>query len=296
MSLLQTLRFIAAHPLNQGNAAAALARFVSWQVGARLVPGPVLVPFVEDSKLLLERGMTGATGNLYAGLQEFEEMAFVLHCMRRGDVFADVGANAGAYSVLAAAVCGARCYAFEPVAATFETLLRNLAVNGIGERCIAFRMALGSASGEVAMTTDLGPMNHVVASGESSRTPTLVSVRRLDDALGGAPVTVMKIDVEGYELEVLRGAAATLARQELLAVIAEINGCGRRYGAEGERVFAMLRDAGFAPMRYRPEVRELRPWKADERRGDNVIFVRDTAAVRRRLAEARAVRVRGRYV
>jgi hypothetical protein len=47
-------------------------------------------------------GMTGATGNLYVGLHEFEEMAFLLHFLRPGDLFADVGANVGSYTILAA--------------------------------------------------------------------------------------------------------------------------------------------------------------------------------------------------
>lgn len=46
--------------------------------------------------------MTGATGNWYCGLQEYEDMSFVLHALRPGDLFVDVGANIGSYSILAA--------------------------------------------------------------------------------------------------------------------------------------------------------------------------------------------------
>ena len=57
--------------------------------------------------------MYGATGNIYCGLHDFEEMSFLMHFLRAGDVFADVGVNVGAYSMLAASV-GARAIAFEP--------------------------------------------------------------------------------------------------------------------------------------------------------------------------------------
>jgi hypothetical protein len=43
--------------------------------------------------------MTGATGNVYYGLHEFQDMAFVTHYLREGYLFADIGANIGSYSV-----------------------------------------------------------------------------------------------------------------------------------------------------------------------------------------------------
>ena len=46
MDLLDILRFVTRHPLNASHKGAAVARFVRWQLGSRLVPGPVLVPFV----------------------------------------------------------------------------------------------------------------------------------------------------------------------------------------------------------------------------------------------------------
>lgn len=292
-NLFNTLRSIANHPLNRGHVAAALARFLAWQVGTRLLPGPVLVPFAGGSRLLLGRGMHGATANLYTGLQEYEEMAFVLHCLRKGDSFVDAGANVGAYTVLAAAVRGARCYSFEPVPASFESLAANIACNGIGQRCQAFRVALGSEDGEVWFTTDAGPMNHVLAKREPVGNCVTVPQCRLDDVLRGAPVTALKVDVEGYEAEVLRGAAATLSSSELLAVIAEVNGESRRYGVSREEVFRILREAGLVPVRYCPEERKLLP--GCNNRG-NAIFVRDPVRVEQRLKQARAVRVQGRYV
>lgn len=52
--------------------------------------------------------MTGATGNIYVGLHEFEDMAFLLHVLRRTDLFVDVGANIGSYTILAGGAAGAK--------------------------------------------------------------------------------------------------------------------------------------------------------------------------------------------
>ncbi len=74
--------------------------------------------------------MNGATGNFYTGLHEFEDMSFVLHALRSTDVFVDVGANIGSYTVLAAAVVGAQCIAFEPILETYGHLLQNVNLDG----------------------------------------------------------------------------------------------------------------------------------------------------------------------
>ena len=114
MGLTRSISFILGHPLNRSRPAAALVRWLRWQLGSRLLPGPVLVPFVEHIGLLMRPGMTGATGNLYCGLHEFEDMALVLHALRPADLFVDIGANVGSYSMLAAAT-GAEVSAFEPI-------------------------------------------------------------------------------------------------------------------------------------------------------------------------------------
>lgn len=97
-----------------------LLRFVKWQIGNRLVLGPVAARFVNDARLFVQKGMTGATGNLYVGLHEFEDMSFVLHGLRPDDLFVDVGANVGSYTVLAGAAVGASCVSFEPIPETLR--------------------------------------------------------------------------------------------------------------------------------------------------------------------------------
>src|SRR4051812_22416367 len=104
MGLGYTLRFVTGHPLNRGHKARALGRFLRWQVASRIWDGPRVVPFAGAARLLVHRGMMGATGNVYCGLHEFEDMALVIHALRPEDMFFDVGANVGSYTVLAAAV------------------------------------------------------------------------------------------------------------------------------------------------------------------------------------------------
>jgi hypothetical protein len=62
----------------------------------------LVVPFIEDTTLIFKGGMDGRRADIAVGLFEFEEMAFVLHALREEELFVDVGANIGIYTVLAA--------------------------------------------------------------------------------------------------------------------------------------------------------------------------------------------------
>ena len=108
MSFFNTLKFITSHPLNRGRKLMSLLQFAKWQVGSRIVPGAVVFDWVNGSKFLVKPGETGLTGNIYTGLHEFADMAFLLHVLREDDLFIDVGANVGSYSILACAAIGAR--------------------------------------------------------------------------------------------------------------------------------------------------------------------------------------------
>ena len=149
-SLWDTARLIWSHPLSSRNRAEALKRWLRWQVGSRILPGSAIVPFAGSAVLVVQPGLAGATGNIYLGLHEFEDMSFVLHCLREGDRFADIGANVGTYTVLASAVRGAETLAIEPVPETFAHLLDNLRVNGIESRVRALQVGIAGRPGVLA--------------------------------------------------------------------------------------------------------------------------------------------------
>src|SRR5262249_7151571 len=151
------------HPLSRGRKLANLSRFACWQIGARLARGPVAAQFVNSARLFASPGMTGATGNVYVGLHEFAHMSFVLHFLRPNDLFVDVGANIGSYTILASAAVGASCISFEPNPEAWQWLCKNVALNDVGPLVDAQRQAVGSSAGMLDVTTDEGPTNHIVS-------------------------------------------------------------------------------------------------------------------------------------
>lgn len=295
-SLSRTLSHILKHPFNRGREGQALLRYLRWQFASRLASGPILVDFVAPMKLCVTSGMTGATLNIYTGLAEFDDMAFVLHALRPGDTFLDVGANVGAYSLLAAAA-GAQVIAVEPAPAACRWLALNVRVNDLAARVEIVPAALGRTAGSVRFTAGQDTLNHVATEGEAAEA-VVVPVVRLDDAIaarGGAVPRLVKIDVEGYETEVLAGAERTLASPDLLAVILELNGSGARYGFDDAALGARMSGLGFRPCRYDAFARVLSPLAAPNA-AQNTLFIRDMAEVERRLATAPRFRVQGREV
>lgn len=280
--LLDLIRFVWRHPLNARGRVGALGRVIRWQLGSRMVPGPIALPFVEGTNLFVTRGMTGATGNWYCGLHEHGEMGFLLHVLREMDLFVDVGANIGSYTVLASGAVGARSIAIEPVPSTFASLRRNIVLNGIDTRVHCWQGGMADRQGVLRFTSGFDTVNHVVTEGEATESVE-VPVSTLDDLLGGDAPAVIKIDVEGYERSVLRGGRKTLADSKVLAVIMETNGSGARYGASDDELVDEMRRAGFAMYAYDPIRRRL---AESGKGGGNTIFIRDIAEVQERIRSA----------
>src|SRR5262249_15085658 len=143
-----------------------------------------------------------ATGNIYVGLHEFPDMMFLLHFLRSGDLFLDIGANVGTYTVLASGVCKAKTWAFEPDPETMLSLKRNIEINNLNDLVTVYELALGATETEVGFTIGRDTENRVAAVDGHCR---VVAQKTLDSLLSGFDPTFAKLDVEGYEEEVLRG-------------------------------------------------------------------------------------------
>ena len=262
-------RFVADHPLTRDHKASAFARVVRWQVRSRLSREPV-VPWIAGTRLIVRRGMHGMTGNLYAGFQEFAGMAFVMHLLRPGDLFADVGANVGSYTVLAGGVCRASVVAYEPEPAAAAVLQRNITLNAL--RATVHVAAASSHQGTAHLSDDRGAGNQVGDTGQPIRLVTL-------DQTAGSPLA-LKMDVEGHEARVLAGASRLLADPNLRAILIEDHSALRP-----------VLDAGFELVGYDPFSRQLTPYT----RGD-ALLVRDRPFIEERLTSAPKHLVAGRWL
>ena len=270
-------------------------RFARWQTRYRMRGRALRLEFdwIDEARFIAVPGMPGSTGPLYVGLYEYSDMAFVLDLLRAGDCFVDVGANVGSYTVLAGVACGAEVHAFEPNEDACDVLFANIRANRAENNVKVYPMVVGDSDGELEFTCDQDATNHVVTSTplrlESTvRTPAV----RLDSVLGEVDPTVLKIDVEGWELPVLRGAGDLLGKASLLACLVEINRSLERYGFQQSDVVEVLHAEGFREVGYDPRYRVLTD--PPQIRANNALFVRDSEAVIARLSDAPSRKVFGR--
>jgi FkbM family methyltransferase len=275
-------------PLNFTNKIKAISRFIRWQISQRINPFPVVYPFTENSKLLIKKSMTGATGNLYYGLDEFYDMGFLLHLLRQDDVFVDVGANVGSYTILASGEIGAKTISIEPVPSTFKFLKDNIALNNIGDLVEIHNIGLAGSNGLIKFTGTHDTVNHV-ATNNDKKDLIEVKVDTLDNIIKARNPCLIKIDVEGYESEVLKGGSKVLKNPFLKALIVELNGSGKRYGYDDNDIHKKLTKNNFTPYEYNPVSRSLSSIKIF--RNQNTIYIRDIDFVIRRVSEARKVKV-----
>lgn len=169
--------------------------------------------------------------------REPETIGWIERSLRGGDVLFDIGANVGAYSLVAAKFSRgeARIYAFEPAFSSFAALCRNIAINHCDGCIVPLNLVLSDETSIGAFhysDTRSGSSLHSYGSNRNCKgqlfTPAMkqpVLSYRLDDLVRIFPIPVpnlMKIDVDGIELAILQGAVQTFKDQRLRSVLVEI--------------------------------------------------------------------------
>ena len=144
-----------------------------------------------------------------------------------GDHVAEVGASIGLYALAFAGRVGAAGHvtAFEPDPDSISALEANIAVNGWQDRVTVIRAAVGQCSGQVRFASARGQESRIEIRPEVCDGVIAVPMVTLDDALAGQRIDVIKIDVEGFEQQVLEGARKILTkeRQRPRAILVEVH-------------------------------------------------------------------------
>jgi len=282
-----------AHPLTAQDPWRSFLRYLLFNVSLKFKK-EIVYNSLGGIKILVRKGDSSVIGNIYFGLQEFKESAFLLHFLQKEDEFLDVGANLGHYSLLASVVCGAKSISIEPVPQTYDQLLRQLTLNELDELVTPLNIGVSNAEDELYFSTDMGPMNRVV--NEEYENKERVKVKTVDSIVGDRDIRLIKIDVEGYENHVLKGCERIMATEKLKAVIIEINFLNKIYGGKAEKISHYFANKGFLPYEYEPFTRTLSPLKNYNKQQFNTIFVKDLNFVTDRIRNGKIFEIRGKRI
>jgi FkbM family methyltransferase len=184
---------------------------------------------------------------MYLGLFEPRETHLLAELLRPGDTFIDVGAHIGWFTTLAARRVGmaGQVIACEPYPANAAILKENLARNDCPNARVV-EVALGAQRGKIRLAQAGGDSGGVTALDWAWDGQVEVPMTTLDEVSDGlSTVTLLKVDVEGWEAQILRGAAKTLVHTKY--VLIEINQAAlNKAGSSSAEVIHLLREAGFA--------------------------------------------------
>jgi FkbM family methyltransferase len=240
----RVVKYVWGHPANAGHQTRALLRATRYQAQARLLRRRAVARLGERSRLWVDPHRTAAAMVLYANPPDLPEMLVWRRALRSGGLFVDVGANVGTYAIWAAEL-GAEVIALEPAADTFSLLEENIALNGYPVSAV--QAAAGDHCGWARFTAGLDAGNSLSSGG-----PVVTKLVTVDSLIGSRPVTGMKVDVEGFEIDVLRGAARALAERRIGLIQIEWNQMSTfAVGADRQPIAELLVGHGYRL--YRPD-------------------------------------------
>jgi FkbM family methyltransferase len=255
---LDVVRQIVDHPSNADRRAQAVLSAVRWQVRSRRSAEPIEVPMWGDQVLRCYPRSNSASNVIYFTREhDPAEMAVIRAIVRPGDEVVDAGANIGVYTLLLAHLAGpaGRVVAVEPGPLAATRLRENVARNRL-DQVEVVEAAVGSEPGEGAISLDSDVSNTLVPEPGITRVATVPLVTL--DSLAADP-SFIKLDVEGYEMEALRGAPRLLGQRPALQVELTEHQL-QRMGSSGEEIRQLLHSAGYRtgfPVMDRGRVRML---------------------------------------
>ena len=188
---------------------------------------------------------------IYAFREYYEpELPYLEEVLSQGKVFVDVGANFGVYTLVASRLVGAtgKVIALEPTAQSFETLRQNIALNHFSN-VRAFQVALTQSSGKAWLYHGWDPVSNSLGKDPlSSDEGEEVQTESLDNLLednGIGRVDVIKVDVEGAEELVLRGATKTLTSNRPVIIFEFNPACAARLSLSPHGARDFLESLGY---------------------------------------------------
>ena len=247
--------FYSRHPMSEGNRLRALGRLWAWQLWRRIIRRPVVVEIPGEVRIFCPASSIMAGGVATLGLPEPAELVFMMDVVRPQDWVIDVGANLGIYSLLAARR-GAFVLAFEPGDNARVALAHSARLNGLGNRIFPQPIALADFSGSAQFTDWLDVNDHLLPDG-SSPAAKMVDVTTLDEFLQREPsnaplgtVVVLKIDAEGADALVLKGARKLIERDKPAIIVEVCDG--------GRDIRRWLAERSYSVYRYSVAERQLK--------------------------------------
>ena len=248
---INTINTICSHPLNKKKKILALIKYIYLQFVLYFINNTITVNWIKNSKLRIKKTDKSLKANIFlGGLQEYNEMMFLLYCLTAKKHFYDIGANQGSYTILASKVIGSKTFSFEPVFKDFKKLEDQIKLNNVGHLVKAYNFGLSDKVGFLNFTNNIEGANRVTH--KKTQNTHKVHVTTLDTLFKLKIFSLIKIDVEGFEYFILKGGRKFFRSKYCEALIIELNGSGEQFGIKDKNIHQYLLDADFIVVAFDP--------------------------------------------
>jgi FkbM family methyltransferase len=215
LRLVKTLKYsvknLHNHNLTKDKLFSTFFQVVLWQLYKRIVKKPLIINLFNNARFIARPDCTVSSSIMYTKIPDYDEIMFLRKQLKSESIIFDVGANVGHFSLFFSDIAE-RTYAFEPTPKTFSVLRDNFAING-DKKLEMYQCALSDHDG-IVIFLDQGGLNTTNRVTETpSRCTVEVQSMRLDTFCRDKNITkidLLKMDVEGHEFEVLKGAVYVL--------------------------------------------------------------------------------------
>jgi FkbM family methyltransferase len=239
------------HPANQSGRARAMVRVLRFQMAARVLQRPLIVPYGGRSRFIANLDDGPSRRAAYFPVPDWAEMNAWQRHLGAGDLFVDVGASVGLYSVIAAEL-GCEVICVEPVARSLKQLEANLALNEYN--AVVLAAALSDVEGNGVVWGPDASRQHILFGEIPSMEVTQTRLTTLDEVLQGRYAAGVKVDVEGAERRVLLGGIKALSDQRIGLLQVEWNTQSViNYNESRDSVATLLTAVGYELCRPAPD-------------------------------------------
>lgn len=244
MNYFASLIKVLNHPFNRTQPVQTLGRIGWWKLNQWFFHLPAKVKLSESVSLLCYPTTSFGSYVVYARWPEYAETRFLLDYLRPNDVFIDVGAHLGELSLLAASkITKGKVLTFEPTPHILPYLHENIALNRANHKIKVIEKAVSDQVGTARFV--LNPeseVNHLRAKREITSSSIKVPTTTIDREVINnklSRISLLKIDVEGAEINVLIGAKKNLHQHKIEAMMIEVNPRSTQY-QKGLTLFSWL--------------------------------------------------------
>ena len=271
------------HPLVQ-NPLIGLIKYIYINLKIRFYNKPIKIKWLNNLRYYLSLGDSGIIGNYYFFINDYQESIFLIHYLTDKDLFIDVGSNHGHYTMISSGICDSKSISIEPVKKTFDRLKINIELNKL-KNVRLHNIGISDSESELFISNNMGAMNRIINKVLDDNCE-LIQVSTLDKLLTlEKNISVIKIDVEGYEKQVILGGKETLKNPSLNIIIIELNDSNLQYDYNENEIISILKENGVSPYKYIYPENILVPLEKKNFDSFNTIFIRNINFVKNRIKQ-----------